>query len=122
MATAMPTNVERLNMIILFTCTTNTGARSTSKPSVRHELTLSVKALPNEKLEADVMPNPSNSLFNLWIKGDNKNYIALGLQIFGRVVEKYEKVNTNTVLRIGRGLRGGSYFIEIVQNQQRKIL
>ena len=77
----------------------------------------------NEKLEVAAMPNPSNSIFNLAINGNNRNPVQVRVtDIFGRVVEQYEKVSANTILKIGRKLNGGSYYVEVIQGDQRKFL
>ena len=84
---------------------------------------LSVDSAWNEKLEIAAMPNPSNSIFNLTINGNNKSPVQVRVtDIFGRVVEQYEKVSANTILKIGRKLNGGSYFVEVIQADQRKFL
>jgi hypothetical protein len=77
----------------------------------------------NDRLEIAAMPNPSTSNFNITIKGSNKNPVQLRVtDVFGRLVEHYEKINSNTTVVIGQRLHGGTYFIEVIQGDQRKIV
>ena len=69
------------------------------------------------------MPNPSKDHFNLDIRGDKNNPVTIRVtDISGRVIEQYEKVSANSVLKIGRKLKGGSYFVEVIQADQRKFV
>jgi len=77
----------------------------------------------NENLEIAAIPNPSSSIFNLTINGNNTSPVQVRVtDIFGRIVEQYEKVSANTILKIGQKLNGGSYYVEVVQADQRKFL
>ena len=111
------------------TCTVTTAQRSSSLPITTNQVTfdkqlpeISLERLLNQKLEVIAIPNPSNSVFNLIIKG-NKNPVRIRvIDLFGRVVEQYEKINANSTLQIGNRLTGGSYFVEVIQDDQRKFL
>ena len=84
---------------------------------------LSFETTLTEGLEIAAMPNPSTSNFNVIIKGSNKSPVQLRVtDMFGRLVEHYESVNSNTMVVIGQRLKGGTYFVEVIQGQQRKIL
>jgi hypothetical protein len=77
----------------------------------------------NEILQAEVMPNPSSTFFNLAIKGSNDLPVTIKIMdIFGRVIERHERVAANTVLKVGSRWINGSYYAEIVQGDQRKIV
>ena len=105
------------------TCTSNTVQRPSVQPIVRQTPALPVEELLNEKLEIKVMPNPSNTYFNLVIKGSNENPATVRItDIFGRVVEKHEKISSNSVLRIGNRLTSGAYFVEVIQDGQRRFI
>jgi hypothetical protein len=76
-----------------------------------------------EKLNVQVFPNPSSNYFNLVIKGNPASPVTVRvLDIFGRVVEKYEKIASTTVLKLGYKLRSGSYFAEVIQGSERKVV
>jgi hypothetical protein len=69
------------------------------------------------------MPNPSNSVFNLVIRGDNRNPVRVRIvDVLGRVIEQYEKVSANSTLQVGRRLAAGSYFVEVAQQDQRRFV
>jgi hypothetical protein len=77
----------------------------------------------NETLEVSAMPNPSKGHFNLDIKGDKNNPVTIRVtDISGRVIEQYEKVSANSILKIGRKLKGGSCFVEVIQADQRRFV
>jgi hypothetical protein len=70
-----------------------------------------------------VFPNPSTSHFELIIHGDNKNPVTIKVtDVSGRVVEQHEKVSATTILKIGRKLNAGTYFVEAIQGEQRKFV
>ena len=77
----------------------------------------------SKDLQAEVMPNPSSTFFNLVIKGSSESPVTVKiLDMFGQVVETHQKVSSNTVLKIGHRLTSGSYFAEITQGNQRKVV
>lgn len=111
------------------TCTVTAGQRSsaepvTALPSLNSQVReLSAGRLLNQKLEVSAVPNPSNTFFNLIIKGNNKNPVSVRIiDLFGKLVEQYEKIGANSTLQVGNKLTGGSYFIEVIQDDQRKYL
>jgi hypothetical protein len=111
------------------TCAVTPGQRTNAEPLItrqsfpKHVPALPIDRLVNEKLEVSAVPNPSDNIFNLIIRGNNKYYVQVRVtDVFGRIVEHYEKVSANTVLQIGQKLRGGSYFVEVIQADQRKFI
>ena len=77
----------------------------------------------NGKLNVQVLPNPSTNYFNLVIKGNQESPVTVRvLDMFGQVVERYEKIASTTVLRLGYKLRSGSYFAEVIQGGERKVV
>jgi hypothetical protein len=110
------------------TCST-TGQRS-SEPAVNNEQLIVKKVsadaitLPGkEKLEAAALPNPSNSSFNLLVKGKRSSLVSVKvMDISGRVFERHDKVLPNTLFNIGARLAAGSYFIEVTQEGQKKTI
>ncbi len=84
---------------------------------------LSFESIQDDRLKIAAMPNPSRSTFKVTINGTNKSPVQLRVtDIFGRVVEHYEKINSNTTVEIGHRLNGGTYFVEVIQGEQRKIV
>ena len=111
------------------TCVVTPGQRSVAEPLITRQVfpkqvpALPIDRLANETLEVSAVPNPSNSIFNLIIKGSNKNSVQVRVtDVFGRLVERYEKISANTTLQIGQRLKGGSYFVEVIQADQRKFV
>ena len=77
----------------------------------------------DEKLDASVMPNPSNSFFTLLIRSSNKNPVQVKVtNILGQVVEKHDKMAVNAALQMGNKWPAGSYLIEVTQSDQRKLV
>jgi len=75
------------------------------------------------KLNVQVLPNPSSTYFSLIIKGNHESPVSIRvLDIFGRVVERYEKIGSKTVLKLGHKLGNGSYFAEVIQGSERKVV
>ncbi|MEP7377851.1 MAG: DUF4082 domain-containing protein [Chitinophagaceae bacterium] len=78
---------------------------------------------PDGKLSVQVLPNPSSNYFNMLIKGNPESPVTVRvMDMFGRVVEKYEKIASTTVLKLGYKLRSGSYFAEVIQGGERKVV
>jgi len=77
----------------------------------------------NKTLQAEVMPNPSSTFFNLSIRGRNELPVTIKIMdMFGRVVERHERIAANTVLKVGSRWINGSYYAEIIQGDQRRII
>ena len=75
------------------------------------------------KLNVQASPNPSPTYFSLVIKGSNESPVTVRvLDIFGRVMEKYERIGSATVLKVGHKLGNGSYFAEVIQGGERKVV
>lgn len=82
-----------------------------------------VDKLGSKDLQAEAMPNPSSTYFNLVIKGIDESPVTVRiLDMFGRVVETHQKVPSNSILQVGNRLSSGSYVAEITQGNQRKIV
>ncbi|MEP7377575.1 MAG: T9SS type A sorting domain-containing protein, partial [Chitinophagaceae bacterium] len=107
------------------TATTATCAAPGQRSSLPLVITqpLSGDSLLKDKLNIDVLPNPSNTYFNLVIKGNSNNPVQVRVtNIFGQVMEKHEKIASNATLRLGQRLPGGTYFVEIIQDGHRRIM
>jgi hypothetical protein len=44
------------------------------------------------------------------------------LDASGRIVESRERITANTTFQIGSNLRGGIYFVEVVQGNEQQVL
>jgi hypothetical protein len=111
------------------TCVVTAAQRSSVQPAITRQSfgkqipSLSVENGSTEKLEVTVMPNPSNTFFNLAIRGSNKNNVRVRvLDIFGQVVERHDKIAANTTLQLGHSWASGPYFVEVIQDDQRKFV
>jgi hypothetical protein len=77
----------------------------------------------DQPLTVSVMPNPASAIFNLVVRSSNKNPVTVRiLDMFGQVVERHEKVNAGTVMKLGHGWTGGTYFAEVIQGNERKVI
>lgn len=74
-------------------------------------------------LQVDVSPNPSTDQFTLAIKGTIGETVTVRItDITGRIKERHEAVPANGVLQLGASWKGGSYFAEVIQGDQRKVV
>ena len=104
------------------TVSCTSGQRSFLPPLITRS-SLSNGNLLKEELAINAMPNPSNTYFNLVIKSNNNNPVQVKItNIFGQLMERHEKIASNTILRLGQRWSSGTYFVEIVQDDQRRIM
>ncbi|MFI5130011.1 MAG: DUF4082 domain-containing protein, partial [Chitinophagales bacterium] len=76
-----------------------------------------------EKLFVNVVPNPSVNFFNLIITSNDANPVTVKVHdLFGRLIEIHEKISSTGILRLGQDWRGGTYFAEVIQGDQRKVV
>jgi hypothetical protein len=74
-------------------------------------------------LYANVMPNPTVNYFNLVISSNDANPVKVRvIDMFGRLVESYEKITSTGILRLGHTWGGGTYFAEVIQGDKKKIV
>jgi hypothetical protein len=111
---------------VVFSANSGTASRTAGQTITNADN--QVAALPDENLGAEelslqVMPNPSNSYFNLAISGKNRNPVTVRVfDISGQVVEKHEKIAPNSNLQVGRQWISGTYFVEVRQDGRRKFM
>jgi len=75
------------------------------------------------KLYVNALPNPSINYFNIVISSNDAAPVKVRVvDMFGRVVEMHDKVNATGILRLGNEWRGGTYFVEVIQGEQRKVI
>jgi hypothetical protein len=76
-----------------------------------------------QKLNVKVTPNPSENLFKLIVMSDDKAPVSIRItDISGRVLERYEKVTAGSLTEVGKSLKGGAYFAEVIQGDKRKVV
>jgi hypothetical protein len=110
------------------TCVVSVGQRPAVTKVIDQLIVKEIPELPVEvpggdKLNIAVIPNPTSSSFNVLINGRRKGPVTVKvIDISGRVVERHEKIAPNGSFRLGQRLAAGSYFIEVVQDDQKQIV
>lgn len=82
------------------------------------------KSTAAEKINLDikVMPNPSKTYFNIYIKSNSDKLVTLqAFDLFGRVKET-QKFYPDATIRLGDNYRPGIYFVRIIQGNVDKYL
>jgi hypothetical protein len=68
-------------------------------------------------------PNPTSGVFKLITLSDDKTPVSVRVfDISGRMIGAEQKVSPNTLLRLGESWNNGTYFAEVVQGEQRKVI
>ncbi|MBC7629330.1 MBG domain-containing protein, partial [Ferruginibacter sp.] len=74
-------------------------------------------------LEAKVMPNPTTSVFNLIIKGKAAEPVTVRVtDVYGNIIQLNQKIGSSATLRLGERWTNGTYFVEVMQGNERKLL
>ncbi len=90
-----------------------------------------VEALPSQidgtdvlaKFEARVTPNPSSNSFSLFVTSVDKSPVIIRVtDISGRSIGSLQKVSPNSFVKLGEAWSTGTYFAEIIQGDQKKII
>jgi hypothetical protein len=75
------------------------------------------------ELTVKVMPNPTPNYFNVAITGKNNNPVTVRvMDIYGRVIQLDQKIAANATLRLGQKWAGGTYLVEVMQGEERKVV
>jgi hypothetical protein len=80
-------------------------------------------AATTETINVIVLPNPSTTYFTL--KFESKNNAPMNLRVLdgnGRVVDARSAIVPNTSLQIGHNYSSGTYYAEVIQGGQRKVV
>jgi hypothetical protein len=78
---------------------------------------------PAGKLYVNIIPNPGINYFNLIVSSNDANPVTLRVfDISGKVMQTHEKITSTGILRFGQTLRTGTYFAEVTQGRQRKVV
>ncbi|MBV9988516.1 MAG: HYR domain-containing protein [Chitinophagaceae bacterium] len=103
------------------------NSKSAKQSSVTAEttskITTETSAVSEEDLKVTVLPNPSTTYFTLKFASRFETPINLRvMDASGRVVDAKSKIGSNSTLQIGHNYSSGSYFAEITQGGQRKVI
>ena len=75
------------------------------------------------ELTVKVMPNPTPNYFNVSITGKNNTPVTVRvMDIYGRLVQLDQKIGANSTLRLGQKWAGGTYLVEVIQGDERKVV
>jgi hypothetical protein len=69
------------------------------------------------------MPNPSTTFFTL--KLESKYETPVNMRVMdgrGRVVDAKSKIGANSTIQIGHNYSSGTYYAELIQGTQRKVV
>lgn len=80
-------------------------------------------ATSEEDLKITVMPNPSTTYFTL--KFESKFETPVNMRVMdanGRVIDAKSKIGSNSTIQIGANYASGTYYAEMIQGTQRKVV
>ncbi len=101
------------------------GDMLSSCNNVDPSITIISREVPNsllDKVLIQAMPNPSTNYFTIKIEGlsDGEKTSLKVTDLLGRLMEKKESINNNSILTIGHNYQPGIYIVEIYQGLMRK--
>lgn len=74
-------------------------------------------------IEVKVLPNPSSDYFTLKISSKHQSPVQLRItDASGRAMETRNNLNANSTIQVGHRLHPGSYFAEVIQGSERKVV
>ncbi len=76
-----------------------------------------------EELKITVMPNPSTTYFTL--KLESKYATPVNMRVMdgrGRVIDAKSQIGSNSTIQIGHNYSSGTYYAELIQGTQRKVV
>lgn len=74
-------------------------------------------------IQVVVLPNPSSDYFTLKISGKNQSPVQLRItDASGRAMESRNNLNANSTVQVGHRLNPGTYFAEVIQGSERKVV
>ena len=72
---------------------------------------------------AKVYPNPSSNYFNLRLSSvSNESVKITVVDAMGRVIEQRNNIQANTTIQLGGGYQSGTYFVEVIQGNDRVVV
>ncbi len=73
--------------------------------------------------QVTVLPNPSSDYFTLKISGKTQSPVQLRIiDASGRSMESRNNLNANSTVQVGHQLNPGTYFAEVTQGSERKVV
>jgi hypothetical protein len=119
-------NLDLLNFTGDYSASATVGCSANSmvsrSPVQEEEVTITEKE-EVKSFEVKAMPNPSSNYFTLVLSGGDDSPVTIRVvDMSGRVMDQYQKLAPNTLLRIGEKWRNGIYIAEIIQGGQRKTI
>ena len=91
----------------------------TTGPVTLHNMDLQPQTVLEEKLSADVFPNPSTNSFTLTLQSNSNKTVSVRIfDAVGKLVEKRNAVSANGNLTLGSSYKQGLYFVEIIQGSK----
>ena len=78
------------------------------------------EALP---FKVNVAPNPTTTQFKLFVESKSTEVIQIRIyNVLGGMVEKLTDLKRNTTITIGDKYMGGTFFAEVMQGKNRKVV
>lgn len=106
-------------------CTVNTVAASNNQPVISSKIIAEEKPATETTglLNVTVMPNPSRTFFTLKISAKTEAPVQLRIiDVTGRAIESRNNLNANSTVQVGHRLNPGTYYAELVQGRERKVV
>ncbi len=106
-----------------FDCSASSVTTNSSNSSMAFDKFDKLETAESEELTVTVMPNPSTTYFT--IKLSSKSTSPVNIKVMdasGRAIESKPKVATNSTIQLGFDYASGTYFMELIQNNRRKVV
>lgn len=101
---------------------TQQGCTATTSNSIG-SFTQTISDETANAIEIMVLPNPSRDYFTLKISGKNQSPVQLRItDASGRAMESRNNLNVNSTVQVGHQLNPGTYFAEVIQGSERKVV
>ncbi len=128
--TAIPFSVQTIKGIAYAFFAPLTGTNTyiasynTRKKPMADRPVIAGTAVPTlEKLYVNVMPNPTIKYFNLVMNSEDPATVSLKVSdMSGRIIESHDKMQPTGILQMGHDWKAGTYFAEVIQGNQRKVV
>jgi hypothetical protein len=103
--------------------TSNTGTEVKKTVTMETGSTVAKTTAVAEDLKVTVMPNPSTTFFTL--KLESRSDLPVNLRVMdgqGRMIDARSKLGANSTLQIGHTYSSGTYYAELIQGVNRKVV
>jgi hypothetical protein len=104
------------------------SVNGSSTPAIRIESPTPITVVPpantNDRFNVKVLGNPSFSTFRLKLESNDMvgKITVKVVDVNGRLMEVQQNLNAGQVIEIGRKYNQGTYFAEVMQGEQRKVV